>query len=513
MTRGTTEGSTHAATRRRPDAERWRLIGSVLATAPDAMIIVDADGTIVQLNAQAERLFGYAPGELLGQSIDRLVPEGRRAAHGSHRAAYLADSRSRPMGAGSDLEGRRKDGAGFPAEISLAPMHTDEGVFVTAAIRDITERRRVDAKFRLMLEAAPDAVVIVDQHGTILLVNSQTEKLFGYPREQLIGNNVDMLVPERLRGRHGGFRMGYVKDPGVRAMGSGIELFGLRADGSEVPVEISLSPLETDEGQLVASSIRDVTDRNRANEILRNAHLALSNKTRDLELVNRQLESFSYSVAHDLRAPLRGMLGFAQILATDYHDKLDDEGHDALTEIVGNARKMGALIDALLALSQVTRAPLEPDMVDLGAFARSSVDDLQRREPERVVTVDITPDLFAYVDPRLARALMENLVSNAWKFTALSSDARIEIGRRHALDGTDFFVRDNGAGFDMDYVSKLFAPFQRLHTAGPYAGTGIGLATVQRIVHRHGGRIWAEAAVDHGATFYFRLPLAPQEIT
>jgi signal transduction histidine kinase len=225
-----------------------------------------------------------------------------------------------------------------------------------------------------------------------------------------------------------------------------------------------------------------------------------------LKLANAELEVFSYSVAHDLRAPLRGMNGFAQVLLDTYKDKVDAEGQDWLQEILLNARKMGDLIDGLLALARVTRSDLRREHVDLSAIVRESATQLAASEPHRTVEVKVQDGLFAEVDSRLARALFLNLLGNAWKFTCKVPSARIEFGATEKDGSRAFFVCDNGAGFDMAFAGKLFTPFQRLHTVSEFPGTGIGLATVQRIVHRHGGRIWAEGSVGGGATFYFTFP-------
>jgi PAS domain S-box-containing protein len=348
-------------------------------------------------------------------------------------------------------------------------------------------RKTGGAKFQPLLEAAPDAAVIVDSRGNIALVNSQTEKLFGYTRSELIGKPVEILFPP-----HPGHRQPYGRDARARAMTSGLELYALRRNGTEFPVEVSLSSLETEEGVLTFSAIRDVTDRKKTEMALR--------------IANAELEAFSYSVAHDLRAPLRGMNGFAQILLEEYGDKLNAAGVDYLNEIHDNALQMGALIDALLSLSHVSRAELKSQRIDLSLLARAAIERLKASEPERAVEVVVPPYLWAQGDSELARALVDNLLGNAWKFTSKTPLARIEMGAVDVDGVCTFFVRDNGAGFDMAHAAKLFAPFQRLHSPAEFSGTGVGLATVQRIVHRHSGRIWALGAVGEGATFYFTLP-------
>lgn len=300
-------------------------------------------------------------------------------------------------------------------------------------------------------------------------------------------------------------------------------------EGRRVGVQVTLFPLLDGKGtvQQIALCFKDVTSElqrqedvaslQAATEALRlsenearraNEHLErlVEQRSAELSVSHRELEALCYSVAHDLRAPLRGMNGFAEILLEEYGSTLDDEGRDCLRRIQGSALLMGRVIDALLSMAKVARSELKPVIVDLSGLARSVACQLAAAEPERTVQVHVGESLAARMDPSLARTLLENLLRNAWKFTRLTAEPRIEIGSTVQGEAPAFFVRDNGAGFNMAYSNKLFVPFQRLHAVREFPGTGIGLATSLRIVDRHGGRIWGEGKVGEGATFFFTLP-------
>jgi PAS domain S-box-containing protein len=372
--------------------------------------------------------------------------------------------------------------------------------------------RQSEAMLHQLFECAPDAVVVVDRADQIVRVNVQMERLFGYARAEVLGQPMELLMPERYRARHGAHLAGFMATPRTRSMGAGQELHARRKDGTEFPVEISLAPLQTGDGPLALAVVRDITERKRAEEEIRKLNAELEQRVRDrtaeLQTVNKELEAFCYSVSHDLRAPLRAIDGFSQALAEDCAGQLDERGQGHLQRVRAATQRMGELIDDLLELSGVTRAEMHRTQVDLSALAEAVVTELRQATPGRPVDVVIQPGLTARGDPRLLRLVLDNLLGNAWKYTRKQERPRIEFGRSQGQGQEAFFVRDNGTGFDMTYVDKLFGAFQRLHSAREFEGTGVGLAIVQRIIHRHGGRVWAEGQVNQGACFSFTLPLA-----
>jgi PAS domain S-box-containing protein len=495
--------------------DKTQLLESILNSMSDGVVVGDLAGRFTIFNPAAERIIGI--GKLEAGASDWAQRYGLYLPD----QATLCPNEQLPLARAirgenvDDVEiflrnPVRSDGAWL--QFSGRPLLDDRGNPGGGVVvfHDISERKRVEEeKFRMAVESAPNGVVMINRFGNIVLVNSQTEKLFGYDRKELLNQPVEMLVPEHFQKNHPSVRAEFFANPQTRAMGKGRDLQGRRKDGSEFPVEIGLTPIPTDDGLLVISAIVDITDRKRAEQEVHKLNEQLeqrvAERTKQLAAANKELEAFSYSVSHDLRAPLRSMSGFAKILEEDFAPHLENGGLRYIGLIQKNAEKMGCLIDDLLAFSRLNRQMLTRSLVRPAALAQETFDSLEADRNNREVELIVGELPPCQADDRLVRQVFVNLLSNALKFTRNRTPARIEVGSRTEEGQTIYFVRDNGVGFDMQYVDKLFNVFQRLHRVEDFEGTGVGLAIVQRIVARHGGRIWAESALDQGATFYFTL--------
>lgn len=379
-------------------------------------------------------------------------------------------------------------------------LRTDELAAANAALRASEERTRA------ILANALDAVVMMNRDGVITGWNRAAEGIFGWTAEEALRREVaSLIIPKASRSPH---RMGLAaaRETGVGpAIGRLVEVAALKKSGEQFPVEISITGVGSGQNIEFTAFIRDISDRRQSEERILNLNRQLENRVEEAGAANRELEAFCYSVSHDLRTPLRSIDGFSMALIEDYGDLLDETGRDYMHRVRTATQRMARLIDDLLNLSRVSRTEMNQERVDLSAIATAIVEDIREREPSRNCVITIQPGLEASGDPALIGIVMENLLNNAWKYTARKAEPRIEFAAAEHEGRRIFHVKDNGAGFDMAYADKLFAPFQRLHRQDEFEGSGVGLATVQRILHRHGGHAWAEAAVDQGATIFFTV--------
>jgi PAS domain S-box-containing protein len=480
----------------------YRQQADLLELTHDAIFVRTPEGKILFWNRGAERLYGWDKDEVRGKATHSLL----QTKFPEPLEEIMAETTENGYWEG-ELIHRRKDGSEIIVASRWAVRRDPDGkpFSFLESNRDITQRKQEEQKFRNLLESAPDAMVIVNQAGQIQLVNAQTEKLFGYSREELAGQRVEVLMPQRYHQQHVTDRKTYSETPRPRSMGVGVELYGRRKDGSEFPVEVSLSPLQTSAGTLVSSAVRDVSLRRRAEEEIRGLNTELNRKVAELSAANQELESFSYSVSHDLRAPLRHIDGFARILKEEHAAELSDDGKRYLDRVLQAVTHTGHLVDDLLNLARIGRKEIGRRKVMLRDLVQQVIAGLSVEDGKREIEWRIEPLPEADCDPGLLELVFTNLLSNAAKFTRTRQTAVIEVGMQRS-EGVDvFFVRDNGVGFDPKYADKLFGVFQRLHRQEEFEGTGVGLATVQRIIQRHGGEVWAESKLGQGTTFFFTL--------
>jgi PAS domain S-box-containing protein len=477
----------------------------LLEAAPDAMVVVNPGGEIVLLNVQAEKQFGYRRDELVGQKVKNIIPEGFAERLIADALRTSADALAQQIGTGIELTGRRKNGSDFPIEIMLSPLESAEGILVTAAIRDISVRRdaenhlaRMEGRYRGLLEAAPDAMVVVNPGGEIVLLNVQAEKQFGYSRDELVGQKVKNIIPEGFAERLVADALRSAEDALAQQIGTGIELTARRKNGSNFPIELMLSPLESAEGILVTAAIRDITTRKKA-------EANLLDKVEELNRSNEELGQFAYIASHDLQEPLRMVASYTQLLSRRYKGKLDADADEFIAFAVDGASRMQRLIQDLLTYSRV--GTKGQDMLDV-----SSEDALQQalinlrgaiEDSGALVTHDPLPAVLA--DEMQLVQLFQNLVGNAIKYQSPGIPKVHISAARNGSNKWLFSVKDNGFGIDPQYFEKIFGMFQRLHKREEFAGTGIGLAICKKIVERHGGSISVESEPGNGSTFQFAL--------
>jgi protein-histidine pros-kinase len=478
----------------------------LLEASPDSLVAVDAEGFITLVNRRTEQVFGYPREELLGRRADLLMADRRLGSVLRPRPAGSGGDVAEPVQAPVELLARRQDGSTFPAEVSLSAYRTEEGLTTVAAVRDVTERRRADERFRAVVEAAPDAMVIVDESGTIELVNAQMVRMFGYARHELVGQTVEMLVPARFRDRHVAHRRGFHAMASARPMGAGLELAGLRRDGSEFAIEISLSPLDQESGAaLTCATIRDVSERRMVEEAKALAAEREREAAARLREIDRMRSDFLSTVSHELRTPLTAIKGFSEWLTNSWDVTEEDRKREMVRRIHQAGGRLDFLIQDLLDFSRLERGQLKVDIAPLSL--RVHVQEALQHAASALEHHHVVKDVeraLVLADRSTFMRVLENLLTNAAKFSPPGST--IEVYTRAEGDRLTLSVRDHGVGVPEAEQEKIFDRFYRVpSTAQTTPGTGIGLAIVKQFMEAQGGEVSVHSPDDGGTEFRLEL--------
>jgi PAS domain S-box-containing protein len=508
--------------------QNWseQTLRSLVEMLPDAVAVIDQQGRIVLVNEQTELIFGYKRTEMLGWPIELLIPERFRPGHVGHRNGYFGKPKSRPMGAKLELFGRRKDGAEFPVEISLSPLPSERGTLATSVIRDISARKRAEAKFRTLVENIPAVTFIapLDESVPELYVSPQIEQLLGFSQKEWLEDPVlwyRQLHPEDRERWNGQFAP-------TCASGKPFDSIYrfIAKDGRVVWVHGSASVVRDADGmpsflQGVAFDITSIREAEaalrKAQEGLRRSNVELERRVQErteelarsmaeLQEKTGELEQFAYVASHDLREPLRSLVNYPEKLAKNYGGKIDAQADEWINKTIAGATRMRRLIEDLSVYSRAVRSDQKFQPIECSVAVGEACSNLQAAidECEAEIVVNELPAVRG--NGELLILLFQNLIGNAVKFRDADRSVRVEVGSRRETGDWLFWVRDNGIGIDAKYLTRIFGLGQRLHSTKQYAGTGFGLAICEKIVARHGGHIWAESEPGRGSTFLFTLP-------
>jgi len=475
-------------------------LGITLASIGAGFLASDREGRVTRMNEVAEQILGWTEAQAVGQNFwDVFQREGRPASHPDKNPIDVMLESGVTVGDRHRFVAISRDGRRTSLDVTAALTYSDTNeirgmatVFqdITETLRAEAERQRAEERFRLAVEAAPSAILMVDRHRHVALANRRADDLFGYARDDLIGRPIETLVPDGAKAAHPAHVAQFFEAPSARAMGYGRELFARRRDGTEIPVEIGLNPIETVDGMFTLASIIDITERKRVED--------------DLRRSNDDLEQFAYVASHDLQEPLRMVVSYSELLAQRYQGQLDEKADKYIFYAVDGARRMQRLVSDLMAYSRVGSQGKPMVAVDANAVLRRVLMVLRTAIASaggRVVAGEL-PVVMA--DEGQLEQLLQNLIGNAVKFRSEAAPV-VTVAAVQRGDRWQFSVADNGIGVEPEYAERIFQMFQRLHERGKYEGSGIGLAIVKRIVERHGGRVWLESQAGSGTTIHFTL--------
>lgn len=479
----------------------------IVDSAPNAVLLVNQEGKIAYVNKQCESLFGYISSEMIGMPVEMLIPEPFRKGHVPLRRKYMHASVMRRMGEGRELYGQRKDGTICPLEIGLNPLVLVDGTWVLATIIDISERKRAEDRFRKIVNSAPNAMILVNQAGFITLVNQQALIMFGYSEADMVGKKMEMLLPERYRGHHGALRDGFFANPQTRNMGVGRDLFARRKDGSEIPVEIGLNPVQTEEGIVAVASIIDITARREQEE--------LRVKKDAAEAAYKAKGELLAIASHDLKNPLLAINGIAQLMLDIKKSAPNIPAQDIefLQNICDASLHMSNIVKGILESEGLEQqgAMLDFKEVDLSALCTSliRINEAAAMKKGILITYEIEPGVVVQGDKTRLQEAFDNYVSNAIKYSPGGKKVTVSLKKVQDLGHIEFGVKDEGPGLTEEDRSKLFGKFKRLSAkpTGGESSTGLGLSIVKAIIELHNGKVGCDSQPGQGAYFWARLPM------
>jgi PAS domain S-box-containing protein len=482
---------------------------AILDAAVDAILTIDESGTVKTINPAGEKLFGYTAEQVIGQNVRMLMPAPYKAEHDGYLNNYLTTGIKKIIGIGREVVGRRKDGSTFPMHLAVSELKLGDRTMFTGIARDITNLRTAmsrleesEGRTRAILDAAVDAILTIDEMGTVESMNPSAERLFGYGRDEVMGHNVKMLMPAPYQGEHDGYLTNYLTTGKRKIIGIGREVVGRRKDGRTFPMHLAVSELKLGERRVFTGIARDISDvRNAINELTRS---------------NQELDDFAYIASHDLKEPLRGIHNYATFLQEDYSDKLDEDGREKLATLRRLTQRMDGLLDALLEFSRVGRGEFTPKDVEMTEVLNEVLESIRITVKEGNFDIRVPRELpVVRGDGILIGEVMRNLITNAMKYNDKPSKwieigyvAPDEEGWPHGIErrGVAMYVRDNGIGIAEKHHESIFRMFKRLHDRDAFGGgTGVGLTIVKKIVERHAGHVAVVSVPSQGTTFFFSL--------